>query len=212
MAKPNAKRAPAHYPCSPNLPGQTQLHLERFFWSNAIPDADVSVDVKINGTAMTFTGIGYHDKNWGDKTVLKSPKFWDWGHARVGPFSVVWYDLLDYNNTEYRRSYVAKNNEIVALSCTGEAVVTRPWGNNVTWPPADGLGAVAGVVSAFDLGDGKTLMVNVTKEVVTYDALVYTRAVGSAKGWILGENETWEGKSFFDEFTYGLKFGGQSRS
>ncbi|RYP62738.1 hypothetical protein DL769_007197 [Monosporascus sp. CRB-8-3] len=130
----NVQIAPAHYPCDLNIPGVTQLHLERFFWSNAVPDADVVVDVNINGTAMNFKGIGYHDKNWGDKTVLKSPKFWDWGHARLGPYSVVWYDLLDYSDKEYYRSFVSKDGEVLVVSCADNSVITRPWGSNTTWP------------------------------------------------------------------------------
>ncbi|EXK80641.1 hypothetical protein FOQG_14847 [Fusarium oxysporum f. sp. raphani 54005] len=199
-------RAPAHYPCDPNVPGVTQLHLERFFWSNAVPDADAFVNLNINGTKLKFNGIGYHDKNWGDKTVLKSPKFWDWGHTRLGPYSLVWYDLLDYSDNEYHRSYIAKGNKILRVSCDDKSVITRPWGGNATWPPALGLNAVDGVVSRFDLGDGQTFVVNVTKKAITYDRLVYTRAVGLAKGGIEGSEETYEGKSFFDEFTYGLVF------
>ncbi|KAL0943327.1 uncharacterized protein CTRU02_201213 [Colletotrichum truncatum] len=199
-------RAPAHYPCDPNVPGVTQLHLPRFFWSNAVPDADVIADLNINGTDVSFEGIGYHDKNWGDQTILKSPKFWDWGHTRFGPYSVVWYDLLDRNNTEYHRSYIAKDGEIVKVSCDEGSVITRPWGFNATWPPAGGLNSVEGVVSRFELGN-ETLVVNVTKERITYDALVYTRATGSVVGGIEGSNVTWEGRAFFDEFTYGLMFG-----
>ncbi|KAH7143428.1 hypothetical protein EDB81DRAFT_884042 [Dactylonectria macrodidyma] len=199
-------RAPAHYPCDPNVPGVTQLHLERFFWSNAVPDADVVVDLNINGTGVSFTGIGYHDKNWGDKTVLQSPKFWDWGHTRLGPYSLVWYDLLDYHNNEYHRSYIAKDGEILVVSCDESSLVTRPWGGNSTWPPALGLNQVNGVVSTFELPDGKSFVVNVTKQFITYDQLVYTRAVGWAEGFVEGTNETFKGRAFFDEFTYGMLF------
>ncbi|KAH8201722.1 hypothetical protein TruAng_004074 [Truncatella angustata] len=31
----------AHYPCDPNMPDITQVHLPRFFWTNATPDADI---------------------------------------------------------------------------------------------------------------------------------------------------------------------------
>ncbi|KAH8888945.1 hypothetical protein GQ53DRAFT_723713 [Thozetella sp. PMI_491] len=199
-------RAPAHYPCDPNIPGADEMHLPRFFWSNAIPDADVTVNLTINGTVVNFEGIGYHDKNWGDRTVLKSPKYWDWGHARLGPYSLVWYDLLDYNNMEYRRSYIAKDGEIIALKCDDTAVTIRPLGGNSTWPSPEGLTGIPGVASAFALPDGKTFEVNVTVESITYDKLVYTRAVGLASGQISGSSETYTGKAFLDEFTYGVSF------
>ncbi|KAI1360748.1 hypothetical protein F5Y08DRAFT_316742 [Xylaria arbuscula] len=197
-------RAPAHYPCDPNIHGVTQLHLPRFFWSNAVPDADVTVDLTVGNTPVRFSGIGYHDKNWGDQTVIKSPKFWDWGHARVGPYSVVWYDLLDYADNEYHRSYIAKDGEILKVSCDDSSVTTRPWGGNETWPPPSGLNAVSGVVSRFDLGGGETLAVNITRQHITYDKQVYTRAVGIAEGLVKSTGQTFRGHSFFDEYTYGL--------
>ncbi|KAI9172732.1 Tyrosinase family protein asqI [Paramyrothecium foliicola] len=131
-------RAPAHYPSDPSVPGVTQLHMGRFFWSNAVPEADVEVN-----------------------TVLKSAKFWDWGQSRVGPYSVVWYDLIDYVDIDQ----LAK-----------DSVVTRPWGGNETYPPKSGLHGVDGVVSRFDLGDGDVLVVNVTKKLLTYSSpgAVYT--------------------------------------
>jgi hypothetical protein len=180
----------------------------RFFWSNAIPDADVEVNVKINGTLLKFKGTGYHDKNWGDETVLKSAKFWDWGHTRVGPYSVVWYDLLDYNDVEYHRSYIAQDNKIHSISCADNAVVTRPWGGNEKYPSRSGLHGVKGVVSRFDIGNGDALVVNVTKKLITYSSpgAVYTRAIGSSEAYLESTGETYSGKAFFDQFVYGLLF------
>lgn len=121
----------AHYPCDPNVPGVSGIHLPRFYWANAVPDADVAVDLHINGTRVRFEDIGYHDKNWGDRTILNSPNFWGWGHARVGPYSVVWYDFLDYDDNEHHRSYIAKDCEMLKLSRADDAVITRSWGTNV---------------------------------------------------------------------------------
>lgn len=67
------------------------------------------------------------------------------------------------------------------------------------------------VVLTYDLGAGEMLVVNVTKERLMSDASVYTRATGSAQGWIVGTNQTWENKSFLDEFTCGLKLRDQSK-
>jgi hypothetical protein len=65
-------------------------------------------------------------------------------------------------------------------------------------------------VSRFDVGNGITLVANVTKELVTYHKAVYTRAVGSFRGTIEGGagcGQTFEGRAFYDEFTYGVRFG-----
>jgi hypothetical protein len=48
-------------------------------------------------------------------------------------------------------------------------------------PPDEGLNAIAGVVSTFDLGNSGELVVCVTEERITYDASVYTRTIGSAQ-------------------------------
>lgn len=67
-----------------------------------------------------------------------------------------------------------------------------------------GANEVSGVVSRFEFGNSEILVVNVTKEFITYDKAVYTRAVGGARGAIEGTNQTFDGRAFFDEFTYGL--------
>ena len=33
-------------------------------WANAIPDANTEVSLTINGTAVRFTGSGYHDSRY----------------------------------------------------------------------------------------------------------------------------------------------------
>jgi hypothetical protein len=31
-------------------------------WSNSLPDSEAKVDFVLNGTALSFTGAGYHDQ------------------------------------------------------------------------------------------------------------------------------------------------------
>lgn len=56
--------SPAHFPCAPiTAPSGQPLHLgPSFGWANALPDANAQVDFVINGTKVTFSGVGYHDK------------------------------------------------------------------------------------------------------------------------------------------------------
>ncbi|KAL4735274.1 hypothetical protein BDV11DRAFT_174017 [Aspergillus similis] len=99
--------APPHYPCSPALPGQSLTVLPGVGWANGIPDADVTVNVQIGDTLIDFVGIGYHDKNWGVTPFTDSVGSWYWGHARMGPYSIVWLDALDTSKNEYASGYVA---------------------------------------------------------------------------------------------------------
>jgi hypothetical protein len=184
-----------------NLPGTTEELLSHLFWANAVPDAEANVNLTINGTSLAINdAIGYHDKNWGDASIITSPRFWDWGHARFGPYSVVWYDLLDKNNTERVSGYVAKHGKILEASCGETAVQVRQWGPSTTYPPAAGLPSVQGVFARFDLGNGDVLVANVTKDLIVHaEGSIYARALGSVKGGI-EHQETFEGRAFFEEW------------
>lgn len=54
-----------HYPCGPKKAASSELVCPNVGWSNAIPAAKAKVDLTIGGEKLCFTGIGYHDKNWG---------------------------------------------------------------------------------------------------------------------------------------------------
>jgi hypothetical protein len=182
------------------------LLLPHLHWSNAVPDAQAIVNLDINGTTFGFTdGVGYHDKNWGDKSVITSPKYWDWGHAQLGPFSIVWYDLLDYNNTEHTYAYVAKHGDISLTSCAKNALKVRQWGTNTTYPPSFGIAKAAGLTARFDLGGGQFLVANLTKEQIVHDEIVYARALGSVTGGIEGQ-QVYKGRGHYEEFIYGILF------
>lgn len=87
---------------------------------------------------MTFTdGVGYHDKNWGNQSVIDGPRYTDWGHGRLGPFSVVWYSLFDYAGNESRRSFVTRDDgEVLLVSCDPDALVVRQRGGGGRPSPA----------------------------------------------------------------------------
>ncbi|RAK97871.1 uncharacterized protein BO80DRAFT_363014 [Aspergillus ibericus CBS 121593] len=200
-------RAPPHYPCNPNIAQMNTLLLPHLHWANAIPDATATVDLQINGTDFHITkGVGYHDKNWGDASVITSPKYWDWGHAQLGPYSIVWYDLLDYNNKEHSYAYVAKNGRLVTVGCADNAVKVRQVGMNATYPPTGGIPQAQGLTANFDLGGGQVFAVNLTKEVIVHNEVVYARALGSVTGGIVGQ-ETYTGRAMYEEYMYGLLFG-----
>lgn len=55
-------RAPAHYPCGPIGANMDMMVAPRIGWANAIPDADGTVDMIIDGEELKFEGVAYHDK------------------------------------------------------------------------------------------------------------------------------------------------------
>lgn len=163
------------------------------------------MDLQVGDTNISFTdGVGYHDKNWGNKSIIDVPRYWDWGHGRLGPYSVVWYNLLDYNGTESRRSFVVKDGEALLKSCSSDVMVVRQKGGKAAWPPTTGLLETEGLSVNYTLPDGKTLAIDVTTDIIVRDESgAYQRANGALRGGIVGE-ESFEGRAHYEEFIFGI--------
>ncbi|KAJ7449424.1 hypothetical protein B0H11DRAFT_2056792 [Mycena galericulata] len=130
--------APAHYPCGPAVAGQNMEVGPQIGWANAVPDAASVVNLSIYGVELAFEGVGYHDKNWSPVPFLTSLASWYWGHGRVGPYSVVWFDFLDTSGIEHVSAFLSENGKIVSASCTPGSISVRPTGAggaNATYPP-----------------------------------------------------------------------------
>lgn len=202
----NKQIAPSHYPCELNgAIGANQNLIPGLYWSNAVPDAQTTINLQVRDTTVSFTdGVGYHDKNWGNQSIIDGPRYWDWGHGRLGPYSVVWYNLLDYEGNESRRSYVAKDGEVLLVSCDSDAMVVRQRGGKAAWPPTTGLYETEGLSINYTLPDGRVFAFNVTTElIVRNEDGVYQRANGLLQGGFVGE-ETLEGHAHFEEFIFGI--------
>ncbi|KAJ7775981.1 hypothetical protein DFH07DRAFT_983139 [Mycena maculata] len=155
-------------------------------WVNTIPDAAAVVSLNIGGTLLAFAGTGYHNKNWSDQVFAAHVASWYWGHGRVGPYSIVWFDFLDKTGTESVSAYVAKDGKIVAASCTLGSITVRPTGQNATYPPVLSTPNPTGYHIAIDLGEEGTLAVDVT--VLTTLITVnpeYARSIGNVSGTLM---------------------------
>jgi hypothetical protein len=172
------------------------------YWANAVPDADAAVDLTIGDTKVKFAGRGYHDKNWGDTPFVTTTDFWYWGHATVGPYSVVWFDAKDSAGKEHTAGYVAKDGALLEASCADGSVKVRPWGANAAYPPKTSTGVMQGVIVEFDVGRGQTFWANVTTTGVAIDVGVYVRTIGTAKGGFKGDKKIYDGVSLFEEFKF----------
>lgn len=198
--------APAHYPCELNgAVGANQNLLPGLYWANAVPDSNTIVDLQVGSDDIKFAdGVGYHDKNWGNKSIIDGPRYWDWGHGRLGPYSVVWYNLLDYEGNESRRSFVTKDGEVLLVSCDLDSMVVRQRGGKAAWPPTTGLLETEGLSIHYTLPDGKVFAIDVTTELIVRDESgAYQRANGLLKGGFVGE-ETFEGRGHYEEFIFGI--------
>lgn len=192
--------APAHGPCSLRGPGANEKILPNVGWANAVPDSNAVVDFTVGGQPLKFNGLGYHDKNWGDIPFTTATQSWYWGHGRVGPYSVVWFDALDQNHTEYTSGYVSTGLIVLEASCAKGAVSARPYGANSVYPPPPGNPPPTGYNVQFDLGPLGKLNVQAAIATAQINEPVYGRYIGPLTATIGGK--TYTGTSLFEEFKF----------
>jgi hypothetical protein len=85
-----------------------------------IPDGEATVDFTFGDRKVAFAeGIGYHDKKWGDRPFHHSVKDWYWGHARLGPYSLVWLQSVSRDNKIYSNAFISHPNGGKRVSCEG---------------------------------------------------------------------------------------------
>lgn len=167
-------------------------------WVSPIPDANGAVDIRIGNENLCFTGHGYEDKIWGDAPFLDKLQSWYWGHGRLGPYSVVWYDMRANDGTELVSSYVTHNGEVISSGCRSGGVKVRPYGGDSDYPPQPTLDDPAGFTVEFDLGNKGLLKANVT---ITHDVNnfpLYVRYIGTITGGIEGR-EQYTSKALFEQ-------------
>ncbi|KAL3459317.1 hypothetical protein BJX64DRAFT_205421 [Aspergillus heterothallicus] len=191
---------PPHYPCGPAVAGQNLQVAPHIGWANAIPSANAEVQLNVQGEELAFTGLGYHDKNWGDQNFASNVGSWYWGHGRLGDYTVVWFDLLSPHRENYVSAYVARGNEVIAAQCSG--ITVRPYGENSEYPPLLTTGHPTGfnITIALPL-EGKLLSFLATGEHYISGGPgrhVYTRWSGSLQGNIDGEDLS--GETIFEQF------------
>ncbi|KAJ7154160.1 hypothetical protein C8R46DRAFT_1297866 [Mycena filopes] len=196
--------APAHYPCGPAEAGQDMQVAPGIGWANAVPDAVSSVELTVGDTVLSFTGAGYHDKNWSNELFTASVASWYWGHGRLGAYSLVWFDFLALDGTEYVSGYAARDGAIVAATCKPGSIRVRPTGQNDTYPPTLSTGSPSGYHITFDLAEAGTLEMDIGVIELLVNGAQYLRSVGNISGVVLPVNgssgDTMHGTALYEEF------------
>jgi hypothetical protein len=88
-----------------------------FAWLPSVPQGSVAGVVTISGRALAIRGVGYHDHNWGDVSMLKLIHDWYWGRAQVGNYSVIASYIVaadKYNNAVQPIFMLARDGKILA--------------------------------------------------------------------------------------------------
>ncbi|CAI6335577.1 unnamed protein product [Periconia digitata] len=192
--------APAHYPAGPISAGQDMRMSPHVGWANAMPDARAESKFMVRGEELNVSGVGYHDKNWGDKAFDEDVDYWYWGHGRVGPYSIVWFDYMGINGETAVSSYVAKDGQILASAYSG--ITVRPFGENSTYPPLTSTGAPSGYHIVADTPDGVlTVDAHSDTMILGFSGDMYNRWVGRLTGG-LNNNTDLEGVGLFEQFAF----------
>lgn len=125
---------------------------------------------------------------------------WYWGHGRLGPYSIVWFDIIGTDGKEHVSSYATLNGEVVSSSCSG--IKVRPTGANSEYPPLTTSGNPEGYHIELDLTNGQVLEVNVTTTLVTTDDPgLYSRFTGAISGGVQGST-VYHGVALYEQFTF----------
>ena len=132
---------------------------------------------------------------------LEAVESWYWGHARLGDYSLVWFDAISSNGREYVSGYVANDKEILEGSCSAGALKVRPYGANSDFPPHAFSGAPTGFTLDFDLGPKGKVAANITSGLALIDVGPYERYIGEVTGVIGSEELT--GKGLWEQFKLG---------
>src|SRR3989441_3958311 len=60
-----------------------------FGWLPSVPKGAVTVTYSVGGERHETTGVGYHDHNWGNVSLMKVVHDWYWARGQAGPYSVI---------------------------------------------------------------------------------------------------------------------------
>lgn len=175
--------------------------MPNLFSSNAVPDSEATVKLTIGGEPFHFEGYGYHEKKWGVIGLNESVTSWYWGHGRLGPYSIVWFDALAKDGKEYFSSWISMNGTAVFQSCKDKSVVVRPWMKDDTdpvYPPKSGDPAPDGYDIRFDVEEGQTFVARFHTSAIQLSTDVYKRITGPLVGGFEG-GEKYEGMALCEQ-------------
>ena len=130
--------------------------------------------------------ISQRPESWAVTPFRSNVGSWYWGHGRLGPYSVVWWDILTPIGPQNVSGYVARDGKIVGIVCT--ATTVRPKGANSTYPPTIGAGPPEGLHIEINLGSKGTMVVDAisTFNIVSAEGIYY-RWTGALIGGIRGQ-------------------------
>ncbi|MDQ6662038.1 MAG: hydroxyneurosporene dehydrogenase [Chloroflexota bacterium] len=88
-----------------------------FAWLPSVPQGDAHVSIALSGgEPRHYTGIGYHDHNWGNISMLKLMHDWYWARGTIANYTLI----ASYITAE--RRYGSKNFPVFMLARDGKVI------------------------------------------------------------------------------------------
>jgi hypothetical protein len=88
-----------------------------FAWLPSVPQGRVEATLTVGDVVTTTTGVGYHDHNWGNVSMMKVINHWYWGRGQAGPYTVIACHLTAeerYGFTELPIFMLARDGQVIA--------------------------------------------------------------------------------------------------
>lgn len=87
-------------------------------WVIAAPRSEVKGTIHIDGADIPVSGLGYHDKNWGNANIDDCFRGWYWGRLYDTDFTLIYYWLFpaDTKKAVISRLFIARENKPVLLT------------------------------------------------------------------------------------------------
>ena len=139
-------------------------------------------------------------QNWGSRPFNDSVIAWYWGHGRLGPYSIVWFDFAPVDGTEIASIYVARNNKIIHTACSTGAV--RAIGDGIVFPPTQTSPIPAGFnISTTIKGVGLLSIQVAHRQVISAAGGAYGRWIGELSGGF-EHDIIYHGPALYEQFSF----------
>lgn len=86
-------------------------------WLVAVPTGEVNATISIGDNKNQYTGLGYHDHNWGNAPMAKLINHWYWGGAVIGDYRIICAHLVAekaFGYNHFDTFYILKKGELMA--------------------------------------------------------------------------------------------------
>jgi hypothetical protein len=88
-----------------------------FAWLPAVPQGTVSGTLVLGGQAAARTGSGYHDHNWGNRSMVRLLHHWYWARGQIGDYTLIASHIIAekrYGYTPFPVFMLAQGDRLLA--------------------------------------------------------------------------------------------------